>query len=81
MAQRIVLELKEKISTLAWVEKAKKAAAPAERAVVEDVIEALIGLGYDRQSARRAAEDALSSAKDKKDTSEVLRWALRVLTQ
>jgi Holliday junction DNA helicase RuvA len=81
MAQRIVLELKEKTATLAWVERAKKAAAPAERAVVDDVIEGLVALGYDRQTSRRAAEQALSSAKDKKDTSEVLRLALRQLTQ
>ena len=80
MAQRIALELKEKITMLAWVERAKKAAAPAERAVVDDVIEGLIALGYDRQTSRRAAEQALSSAKDKKDTSEVLRLALRQLT-
>lgn len=80
MAQRIALELKEKITTLAWVEMAKKAAAPAERAVVDDVIEGLIALGYDRQTSRRAAERALSSAKDKKDTSEVIKLALRQLT-
>ncbi|MBI2842546.1 MAG: Holliday junction branch migration protein RuvA [Armatimonadetes bacterium] len=81
MAQRIVLELKEKMATLAWVERAKKAAAPAEHAVVQDVVEGLVALGYDRQAARRAAEQAISSATDKKDTSEVLRLALKRLTQ
>lgn len=81
MAQRIALELKEKIATLAWVERAKKAAAPAERALLEDVVEGLMALGYDRQKARKAAEQALGSATDKKDTSEVLRLALRTLTQ
>lgn len=81
MAQRITLELREKMGTLAWVERAKAAAAPAERAVVQDVVDGLAALGYDRQAARRAAEDALLSAKDRKDTSEVLRLALRKLTQ
>ena len=81
MAQRIVLELKEKIATLAWVERAKKTAKPAEHAVMQDVVEGLVGLGYDRQAARRAAEHALSQASDKKDTSEVLRLALKQLTQ
>ena len=81
MAQRIILELREKLTTLAWVERAKKAAAPAERAVIDDVVEGLVALGYDRQAARRAAEAALSSVEDKKDTSEVLRVALRRLTQ
>ncbi len=81
MAQRIVLELREKITKLAWAEKAKQAAVPVERALIEDVIEGLIALGYDRQSARKAAEESLSSANDKKDTSEVLRRALQLLTQ
>lgn len=81
MAQRIALELKEKIASLEWVELARKAAAPAERAILDDVVEGLIGLGYDRQSARRAADQAISAAKDKNDTSEVLRRALRTLTE
>ncbi|MEN6372499.1 MAG: Holliday junction branch migration protein RuvA [Armatimonadota bacterium] len=80
MAQRIALELKEKITTLAWAERARKA-APAEHAVLQDVVEGLVALGYDRQAARRATEDALKSAKNKKDTSEVLKLALRQLTQ
>ncbi|MEN6520092.1 MAG: Holliday junction branch migration protein RuvA [Armatimonadota bacterium] len=81
MSQRIALELKEKITTLSWAERAKKAAAPAEHAVLQDVVEGLVALGYDRQAARRATEDALKSAKNKKDTSEVLKLALRQLTQ
>lgn len=81
MAQRIALELREKMTTLAWVERAKKAAKPAEQAVVQDVVEGLVALGYDRQAARRAAEQAVSSAADRKDTSEVLRLALKQLTQ
>lgn len=80
MAQRIALELKEKINSLAWVEKARKTARPAEHAIVDDVTEGLVALGYDRQSARKAAEQALSSAKNKNDTSEVLRLALKQLT-
>lgn len=81
MSQRITLELKEKITTLAWAERATKTAAPDEHAVLQDVVEGLVALGYDRQAARRATEDALSSAKNKKDTSEVLKLALRQLTQ
>jgi len=81
MAQRIALELKEKITTLAWAERAKKAAAPDEHAVLQDVVEGLVALGYDRQAARRATEGAIKSVKNKKDTSEVLKSALRQLTQ
>ncbi len=81
MAQRIALELKEKIADLAWVERAKKAAKPDEHAVLQDVLEGLVGLGYDRQNSRRAAEQAISSAVDRRDTGEVLRLALKQLTK
>jgi holliday junction DNA helicase RuvA len=81
MAQRIALELKEKIATLAWVERARAAAKPGEHEIVLDVVEGLIALGYDRANARRAADEALAGASNKKDTGEVLRSALRKLTQ
>lgn len=81
MAQRIALELKEKISTLVWAERARKTAKPAEQVVVDDVAEGLVALGYDRQTARKTAEQAISAAKNKKDTSEVLRLALKQLTK
>lgn len=81
MAQRISLELKEKINTLAWVERAQKTARPGEHDIVLDVVEGLIALGYDRQNARKAADESLASASNKKDTGEVLRLALRKLTQ
>jgi Holliday junction DNA helicase RuvA len=81
MAQRIALELKEKIAALAWVEKARVSAKPGERDVLVDVVEGLVALGYDRQSARKAAEEAVAAASNSKDESEVLRTALRKLTQ
>lgn len=77
MAQRIVLELKEKIATLEWAIKA----APAENDILLDVVEGLVALGYERQKARKAADQALSSVDNKKDTAEVLRLALNYLTQ
>jgi Holliday junction DNA helicase RuvA len=80
-AQRVVLELKEKISTLAWAQKAHKAAArPDERAILEDVTEGLVALGYNRNDSRSAAEQAIKSVKDKKDTASIIRVALKQLT-
>lgn len=81
MAQRMALELKEKIATLAWVERARKHARPGEHDVLVDVVEGLIGLGYDRQSARKAADEAMSATSNKNNESEVLKLALRKLTQ
>ncbi len=79
MAQRISLELKEKMTTLIWLERARSVGG--EHDVIVDVVEGLIGLGYDRQSARKAADEALASSSNKKDAGEVLRLALRKLTQ
>jgi Holliday junction DNA helicase RuvA len=80
-AQRIVLELREKISTLVWAQIARKAAKPApEQAAIEDVIEGLVGLGYNRNDAKNAAEEAAKNVKDKKDTASILRLALKNLT-
>lgn len=76
-AQRIVLELREKITEMAWAERTKK----VEGNVLDDVIEGLVALGYDRQKSRRAAEEAIAAASDKKDTSEVIRLALKHLTK
>lgn len=79
-AQRIVLELREKIDTLAWVAKVRKLAAPDEHETIEDVVEGLVALGYNRNDARTAAEQAVKNVKDKKDTASVLRMALKQLT-
>jgi Holliday junction DNA helicase RuvA len=79
-AQRIVLELREKITTLVWAQKAFKAAKPDERAAIEDVIEGLIGWGYSRNDAKSAAEQAIKNVKDKTDTASIIRVALKHLT-
>lgn len=77
MAQRIILELREKIAEMVWVERAKK----VESTVLDDVTEGLVALGYDRQKSRRAAEQAIAAASDKRDTAEVIRLALKHLTK
>lgn len=77
-AQRIVLELREKITTLVWAQAARKTMAP-EQQVLSDAIEGLIALGYNRNDARSAAESALKSIKDKRDTAAIVRSALKTL--
>jgi holliday junction DNA helicase RuvA len=79
-AQRIVLELKEKTATLAWEKRAERAAKPAEREALEDVVEGLVALGYNRNESRDAAERALQSVTDKTNTAAVVRAALKLLT-
>ena len=77
-AQRIVLELREKITTLVWTQAARKTMGP-EQQVSNDAIEGLVALGYNRNDARAAAEHALKSASDKRDTAAVVTSALKTL--
>jgi holliday junction DNA helicase RuvA len=79
-AQRIVLELREKITTLVWTQAARKTMAP-EQQVLNDAIEGLVALGYNRNDARSAAEEALRVTKDKTDTGGVMRSALKMLAK
>jgi Holliday junction DNA helicase RuvA len=79
-AQRIVLELKEKITTLVWAQAAKRA-VPAEQRSLDDAVEGLIALGYKPNDARSAAEEAAKSIKDARDTGSVVRAALKLLSK
>lgn len=78
-AQRIVLELREKMATLVWAQAARKTMAP-EQQVLDDAIEGLVALGYNRNDARSAAENALKSVKDKRDTAAIVTGALKFLS-
>jgi holliday junction DNA helicase RuvA len=59
LAERLVVELKDKLEDMAAAAPAVAAAGPA----AEDVLSALVSLGYQRPSAQKAIETAV--AKDK----------------
>ena len=59
LAERLVVELKDKLEDLAAAAPAVAAAGPA----AEDVLSALVNLGYQRPAAQKAIETAI--AKDK----------------
>jgi Holliday junction DNA helicase RuvA len=59
LAERLVVELKDKLDDMAVAAPAMAAAGPA----AEDVLSALVNLGYQRPSAQKAIEAAV--AKDK----------------
>lgn len=59
LAERLVVELKDKLEDLAAAAPAVASAGPA----AEDVLSALVNLGYQRPSAQKAIETAI--AKDK----------------
>ena len=57
-AQRIVLELKDKMAEITWQRRTVGAQEPDDAAgsALKDAVEALVGLGYNRPQARTAAE-------------------------
>ncbi|HEX4005432.1 MAG TPA: Holliday junction branch migration protein RuvA [Acidobacteriaceae bacterium] len=76
LAERLVVELKEKLDDLAAAPVAAGVAAPA----AEDVLSALVNLGYQRSAAQKAIETAV--AKDKaagENFDELFRAALKVI--
>jgi Holliday junction DNA helicase RuvA len=80
-AQRIVLELKDKITEQVWERRAVGASAAAPRQdSLKDAVEALIALGYPRAQARSAAEKAAGTVDAPSDTAALVRAALQRLT-
>ncbi|OFN77704.1 Holliday junction branch migration protein RuvA [Corynebacterium sp. HMSC074E01] len=80
VAQRLILELKDKVKAFAPADNAElSAAAPAAAGpVVEDVVEALIGLGFTDKMARPVVESVVAEQPDAA-TPVVLRAALSQL--
>jgi Holliday junction DNA helicase RuvA len=84
LAQRVCLEVGDKMATFAFEQRAERAAAgqqtAQENAVYEDIIEAMVGLGYGRPDARRAADRVFANATDRTDTASLISAALQFLT-
>ena len=79
LAERILLELKEKIQEETFMRKIGAAARPAKKAPVEDeLVDALLALGYRRNEAENAAERARDTADS---VQGQIRAALALLTK
>ncbi len=76
-AERMVLELKDKLDIVAVAEQKPVAASPA--GVEADVASALVNLGYDQRAAEGAVADARREA-GTNDFEALLRAALQVLS-
>lgn len=76
LAERLILELKEKISQFSLNQKFEAVidASAGNRTSSDDVVEALVSLGYRRPDAERAAGEAAGTT-----TEERIRTALRSL--
>ena len=76
-AERISLELKDRLDSLGAVPQASAGAAASPR---EDIISALLNLGYHRPAAEKAA-DAVLGAEPDAAFEDLLRGALRRLSR
>ena len=79
-AQRIVLELKEKVTSFVWARAAGEQ-VPIEQRILAEAVEGLVTLGYNRNDARSAAEQAMRSLEDERNTSRVVTAALKLLAK
>lgn len=79
LAERILLELKDKIEEESFMRKVGAATKPAKKAPVEDeLVDALVALGYRKTEAEAAAERARETAED---VPGQIRAALSLLTK
>ena len=76
-AERLVLELKDKMVGLAATEEAAPAASPAASAK-EDLVSALVHLGYSRPEAEKGVDRALKEGDGRFE--DLLRRTLRILS-
>lgn len=81
-AQRIVLDLKDKMTEAMWERQAvgQPGAAPAPDGL-KDATDALIALGYTRAQAKSAAEKAVDGGAARADVGAVVRAALQLLSK
>lgn len=80
-AQRIILELKDRIGTPSGTASAPAAASVAAAPWRDQVTEALVGLGYSSKDADRAVSAIEPEAGDQANISLLLRAALRTLSK
>ena len=75
-AERVVLELREQIPALL----SQTASAAEEKPVKEDLISALVNLGYHRNLAERAVKSVLEQAKAESSFETLLKQSLQLIS-
>ncbi|MER7113826.1 Holliday junction branch migration protein RuvA [Saccharomonospora azurea] len=76
-AERLIIELRDKVAAVSAVDGESDGVRPASSTVREDVVDALLGLGFPAKQAEKAVEQVAGDVPD--DTSRMLRAALAVL--
>ena len=83
LAQRIVLELGDRMAQFAFEQKVQSLTdrnSVADREAFEDIVEALVNLQYSRTDARKAAEKVMSESAGPTDVPKLIRDALKLLS-
>lgn len=75
-AERVVLELKDKLDDMQGFHPDQPAAAPSLGAVADDVLSALVNLGYPRPVAQKAVETAAKDPAVATDFEKLFRAAM-----
>ena len=78
-SERIILELKEKVGLLLEPVEAAVSDPDRREGVLQDVVSALLNLGYSRAAASKAAASAAQRVDGGEDFEAVVKQALRVL--
>ncbi|WP_243788967.1 Holliday junction branch migration protein RuvA [Saccharopolyspora gloriosae] len=78
-AERLILELRDKVGTVAGTGSGELPGAPDRGRVRSEVAEALVGLGFSAKQAEQSVEAVLAADGAPADTSAVLRKALAAL--
>ncbi len=79
-AERIVLELKDKVGVAAAWEAASGDAASGSAGAVNDAVLALIALGYKQAEAHKAVQKLAKEGEGEADADELIRRALRAMS-
>jgi len=72
-AQRLILELKEKI------EEEEEIIEVGDEELVKDTLSALLSLGYTRNEARKAVKEAINASKEEIDLASLIKKALKYI--
>lgn len=78
-AERMVLELRDKLTRIKWATARMDQARPAGGAEYDDALSALVNLGYSSQAAKKALDRVMPEAGVDIAIEELLRRALQVL--
>jgi Holliday junction DNA helicase RuvA len=81
MAERLVLELKEKVVKKMMMEELPQAGLQNRQddIIAEDVLSALVNLGYKNNIAKDALDKALRSSEEKMEMDKLLKKTLKLL--